>query len=263
MAGAVGALVLCGAAGGARAQTRPLQTEEATTARSGTVVLELGAEAMRAEPGFLTATRRDRLDGPVVRFVFSPADNVELDVEWVGRVASFDEPGRQDVSDWGDVSLRSKVRLVRGAGRRPTLAARFGVTLPQTKYATGIGPNTLRMSTQMLVTWPLAGATRLHGNAGLALHDEVYRPHEQRDFLCYGLALEQGLGARLEAVAEMAGLAGRGMPGVQPHHELRAGLRLRAGRTRWDVALRRGLGDFDGTWGLTAGVAWTLRRAVG
>jgi hypothetical protein len=63
----------------------------------------------------------------------------------------------------------------------------------------------------------------------------------------------------LAVVAEWAGLAGSGMPGADAHSELRAGVRLGAGDWRADGALRRGLDDADGTWGLTAGVSRRFR----
>ena len=57
----------------------------------------------------------------------------------------------------------------------------------ETSFGNGLGPNALRMAAQILVGQTIGGVT-LHGNAGLALHDEVFRTHEQRDFLAYGLA---------------------------------------------------------------------------
>jgi hypothetical protein len=250
-------VVLLASAAGASAQTRPLLTEEAATARAGTLVFELGADAIADEPNFLTGAPRDRLDLPVLRLVYSPADNVEMDVEWVGQVIALDDPDYGTVSDFGDVTLRAKVRFAEGGGGRPAFGARFGVTLPQTSYGNGLGPNTLRFSAQFLLSQPIGGLT-LHANAGLALHDEAQRPHEQRDFLAYGLALEQPLGA-LALVAEVAGLAGQGMPGTDAHSEARAGVRYGRGRVRVDAAVRRGLADADGTWGLTGGLTWRLR----
>jgi hypothetical protein len=241
------------------AQTRPLQTEEAGTAAAGTLVLEAGADAMRAEPNFLTGRERDRLDLPVLRLVYSPAGNVELDLEWVGRVVARDDPDFGGVSDFGDVSLRAKVRFAEGGHGRPAFGARFLVTLPQTSYGNGLGPNTLRFAAQLLFSQEAAGLT-VHANAGLAIHDEAQRSHEQRDFLAYGVALERSLGASLVAVAEVAGLAGRGSPGTDAHGEARAGVRFGRGRLRLDAGLRRGLAEADGTWGLTAGLAWRLRE---
>ena len=85
------------------------------------------------------------------------------------------------------MTLRAKVRLLRGSRRRPTVSGRFGVVLPETSYndslwrPLGLGPNTLRAFIEGLVTVPL-GRTRLHGNVGLYLQDEVYRPHEREGF---------------------------------------------------------------------------------
>ena len=241
------------------AQTRPLQTEEAATARAGTLVLELGADAMRGEPNFLTGRARDRFDLPELRLVYSPSANVELDLEWVGRVFARDDPDFGSVSDFGDVSLRAKVRFAEEGNGRPALGARFGVTLPQTSYGNGLGPNTLRFAAQLLLSQRLGGLV-VHANAGLAIQDEAQRPHEQRDFLAYGLAVERALGGSLEVVAELAGLAGSGMPGTDARAEARGGLRYGRDRLRLDAAVRRGLAEADGTWGLTAGLAWRLRE---
>jgi hypothetical protein len=258
-AAALTAVLVASGAPAARAQTRPLLTEEATTAPAGRIVLEAGVDAIRAEPNFLTGRERDRLDLPVLRLVFSPADNVELDVEWIGRVVARADPDFGTVSDWGDVTLRAKVRLVREAGGRPAVAARFAVTLPETSFGNGLGPNTLRMAAQLLVTKTLGGLA-LHANAGLGLQDEVLRPHEQRDFLVYGVAMAQSLGRGATVVGEVAGRAGNGAPGAEARSEARLGVRLGSGRVRADAAVRRGLAAADGTWGLTAGFTWELRR---
>jgi hypothetical protein len=251
------AITLVVLAGRAAGQTRPLITEEATTAKRGTIALEVGGDAMRDERNFLTFMPRNVARGPLFRFVFSPGDTVEIDVEWVARVAAFDDPSYGTVSDWGDVSLRTKVRVLAGDGRRPTLALRYSLTLPETSFGNGLGPNVLRMTADALVSQSLAGF-RLHANAGLGIHEEVLRPHEQRDFLSYGVALERALGGGVTALGELAGLAGRGLPGAEAHSELRLGLRLGSGRLRADAALRRGLAKADGTWGATAGLRWVL-----
>jgi hypothetical protein len=241
------------------AQTLPLRTEEAETAPAGRLVLETAAEWIHAEPNFLTGQPRDRWDVPSLNLVYSPAGNVELDLAWVGRVIAVSDPDFGTVSDWGDVTLRAKWRFVEGRGRRPALAARFGVTLAETSFGNGLGPNTLRTSAQLLATETL-GRLKVHANAGLALFDEALRPHEQRDFLQYGLALELRLGTRLSAVGELAGLRGKGMPGADEHSELRLGGRYEVGRVRLAAALRYGLLPADGELGVSAGVSFRIRR---
>ena len=144
------ALLLSLAASGF-AQEIPFQTETALTASARTLVFETGFEAIADEPSYITGLARHRWDGPLLRLVYSPAGNVELDLEWIARVGVWSEPGREVTgSDWGDVTLRAKWRIRDWGPGRPTLAARFGVTLPQTEYEDeqfrplGLGPNTLR-----------------------------------------------------------------------------------------------------------------------
>jgi hypothetical protein len=264
MGSRVAAVVLLGLAARAGAQTVPLQTEEARTAKAGTLVFETGAEAIAAEPSYLTGSERTRWDGPLLRWVYSPADNVELDLEWVVRVGAAAEPALDAVSDAGDVSLRAKWRCYEAESGRSTLTARFGVTLPETSYedesgkALGLGPNTLRAYVQGLFTVRVAKAS-LHANAGLLIFDEVYRPHDQRDLLLYGLALTQPLGPRFEVLAEIAGRAGDGAPGAEQRSEARVGLRFGRGRVRGHLALRRGLLPADGTWGGAVGLSWVVK----
>jgi hypothetical protein len=246
------------AAAPAKAQTRPLQTEEAATGAAGRLVLEAGAAFMSDEPNFLTGAARKRWDAPVLNLVYSPAANVELDVEWVGRVVAVDDPRFGTASDFGDVTLRAKLLLLDEYQGRPALSVRFGVTLPETNEAKGLGPNTLRMSAQALVSKSF-GRFQAHANAGLAIQDTPLSPHLQSDFLAYGVAVVYTLGEKLDLVAEGAGLVGHGHPGAAERNELRAGIRYGTGSLRWDAAVRRGLSEADGTWGFTAGVTWTLK----
>ena len=254
----------------ADAQTLPLRTEPAVTAPAGTLALETGMEAIADEPSYVTGVERTRWEGPLLRLVYSPAASVELDAEWVARVGVVGEEGRDDFqsSDWGDVALRAKWRIKEGKGARPTIGARFGVILPQTSFedvhfnALGLGPNTLRAFVEGLLTQPV-GRGRIHVDAGIFLQDEVLRPHDQRDFVSYGLAVEWPATPRLALLAEVAGRAGDGRPGADESSEARAGVRLGGGRVLWDAAVRRGLARADGTWGLTLGLTWTARAPAG
>jgi hypothetical protein len=251
-------LLAAGLAPAAWGQTRPLQTEEATTAPAGRIALEVGQDFIRAEPNFLTGAPRDRFDGPTLRLVYSPADSIEIDVEWVSWIATPDDPDFGSVGDFGDVTLRTKLRFVDGGDRGLSFGARYTLTLPETEYEEALGPNTLRMSAQFLLTQPI-GPARLHLNAGLAIEDQPDREHFQRDLLAFGAALEGRVGDKLRLLAEVAGKAGDGTPGSDERMEARGGVAWDGGRFGLDAAVRRGLADADGTWGFTAGVRLLLR----
>jgi hypothetical protein len=242
------------------AQTQPLQTEEATTGAAGRIVFETALDYIKDEPNFQTGHLRDRYDGPLLRVVYSPSDNVELDLEWVTMVRTPNDPDFGSVSDAGDVSLRSKVRFHDGGDHGLTYGARFTVTWAETSYGVGLGPNTLRSAAQALFTQP-AGRFRLHVNAGFGLDDQAQKAHEQSDFFVYGLAGEWRVAKEVSLVSELAGRAGSGHPGTDKHQELRAGGRLGRGVVSVTAALRRGLGDADGKLGFTAGLTWILRRS--
>jgi len=251
-------LVPLGLPGFGFAQTGPLQTEEAGTAPARTLLLETLAQAIASEPNFQTGHQRARFDGPTLRLVYSPSDNVELDLEWVALVATPHDPDFGAAQDAGDVSLRAKLRLLAERGTRPALSARFAVTLPETSFGKGLGPNTLRMFAQALLS-KSGGPYAVHLNAGLLIFDEVLRAHEQRDLLIYGLAISRRLG-QVSLQGELAGRAGSGAPGADATAELRLGARGRWHGVDLCVALRRGLDEADGSWGLLAGIGLTLRR---
>lgn len=254
------------AAGPAHAQTRPLVTEAAETAPAGTLDFETGFDLIADEPSYVTGHERTRWDGPLLRLTWSPADAVELDVDWVARVGVAGDPARGGAqsSDFGDVTLRVKWRVA-GGGGRPDLAVRFGATLPQTSYEDvqkrplGLGPNTIRAFVEGLAT-RRAGRGRVLASVGLLLFDDVYRPHDQVDFFTYGTALEWPVSKRLAAVAEIAGRTGHPTPGAEVRCEARAGVRYAREGLRLDAAVRRGIATADGTWGFTAGMGVVLRR---
>jgi hypothetical protein len=252
------ALLLLASAAPALSQTRPLITEAAATAPAGSLVFESGLDWISKEPNPITLAPRNRWDGPLLRFVYSPSANVELDLEWVAAVGVTGDPSFGSATDAGDVTLRAKLRMLEGHRSRPTLGARFTVSLPETKEVEGLGPDMLRMSAQLLVTQSLGGTT-VHANAGLLIHDLPRRTAEQVDFFVWGAAVERRLGRGVVVLAEAAGRSGPGEPEARSRAEARAGARLGRNRLRADLAVRRGLSSADGDWGFTLGFSYSIR----
>ena len=210
-------------------------------------------------PNPLTGDPRTVLDAPLLRLVYSPASEVELDLEWIGRVAALNDPAFGDVSDWGDVTLRAKWCFQADAPGRPALGVRFTVTLPETDFDYGLGPNTLRMRAEALLSKQL-GRTTLHLNLGFATEDHPLGGPSQSDFLAYGAALEHRVGTGLVLVGEVAGLGvGPSRPGTERRGEARVGLRYGRGRVSADAAAIRGVEIASGRWGLIAGLTWRIK----
>jgi hypothetical protein len=251
-------LLLWAVAWPALAQTRPLNTEPATTAPAGSLVFESGLDWISGEPNALTLAPRNRWDGPLLRLVYSPSANVELDLEWVAAVGVTGDPLFGSVTDAGDVTLRAKLRMMEARGSRPALAARFTVSLPETKEVQGLGPDMLRMSAQLLLTRSFATGA-VHANAGLLIQDLPRLTAEQVDFFAWGVAVERRLGRRALVLAEAAGRSGPEEPEARSRAEARTGVRLGRGRLRADLAVRRGLTSADGNWGFTAGFSYRIR----
>ncbi len=261
------ALLLLGAASTAAAQSRPLRTETAETAAVGTLVLETGFDVIADEPSYVTGASRTRWDGPLLRAVYSPADSVELDVEWVAAVGVAGEEGRGDIQswDWGDVALRAKWRFARGGGRRPALAARFGVVLPQTSFEDeqfrplGLGPNTLRAFVEALVDAARRPGPASRGRGPPALRPGPEAPRPERLPLVRSRAR---VAARLAAHGGRGG-GGPGRTGQPRRRPELGGARRSALRAAGACASTRrcgaGCSHTDGTWGVTAGLAWTAR----
>ncbi len=241
------------------AQTRPLQTEPASTAPAGSLVFETGFDWISDERNPLTLSRRNRWDGPLLRFVYSPARNVELDLEWVAAVGAVRDPDFGSTSDTGDVSLRTKLRIVEEAQGRPAFGTRVSVTLPETRSLEGLGPDTLRARVDVLLTKHV-GPVGLHANGGLLIQDLPRDAPEQVDFFAWGLALEHRFNPRFTALLEAAGRSGPGEPEARSRAEARLGARLERSRLAIDIAVRRGLSTADGDWGLTLGLAYRVRQ---
>ena len=205
------------------------------------------------------------LGGPLLRLVYSPADNVELDLEWVARVGVWDEAGpRGPELVLGRRDPAREVAHPRGRRGRPTLGARFASrAAPDRVRGRGVPPARPRAEHD---------ARRDRGAAVAAARTAAPRPERGPAALRGGVSRARAArlprvrrGARLvravslSLVAEVAGRAGDGMRGADQSSEARVGLRLGRGRLRGSAALRRGLLSTDGEWGATLGLTWTVR----
>ena len=182
--------------------------------RPGRVVLETGVDYMASEPNFLTGRPAIRLGRARCSDSCSPRPTTSRST-WSGwprgrarrsRLRNGPTPatsrcGRRCASSTSGPGARRSGRALRGdaAGDEGRRGAR-------SQHAAH-GRRKLLLRSRL-------GRAALHANAGLAIHDEVQRPHAQNDFLAYGARLHAARRASRRARrTEVAGHAGKGTPG--------------------------------------------------
>jgi len=261
------------AASTASAQTGPMLTPSAFIPAPGNVTLDVFGMTIGKEPNFLTFAEagtlqeRTRVDGPVIRLSYVPSARAEFTAEFNGQTYAINDPRYgKTISDFGDATLRAKLGLAKGeVSAAPAVALQFEVTLPNTSFGNGLGPNTLRMESALIVGYKTEKVT-VSGKAGLAIQDEPLRQHEQRDFASLSASIAYQVSEKVEIFADAGGFMGDGVPGAIARREARAGLQYQrvifGKETKLFLAGRRGLVDFQGKWGVVAGFSTTLRPGV-
>ncbi len=265
------ALVVLGSS--ASAQTGPMLTPSAFLEAPGHFGLDVLGQTIGKEPNYLSYAEsgayllRTRIDGPVFRLYYAPSARAEFAAEFNAQTFAMDDPRYQTtISDYGDATLRAKLGLAKGeVSASPAVALQFEVTLPITSFGNGLGPNTLRMDSVLLLGYKTEKLT-LGGRAGLAILDEPLRAHEQRDFFSVSGSIAYKVSEHFEAFADIGGYVGDGTPGAVAKREVRAGLQnhrtMFGKQSSLYIAGRRGLVDFTGTWGVVAGFSTAIRPGV-
>jgi hypothetical protein len=255
------------------AQTGPMLTPSAFIDAPGHVGLDLFGTTIGKEPNWLTYAEsgrieeRTRLDGPVIRLSYVPSERAEFTVEFNSQTYAVKDPRyNTTISDWGDVTLRGKLGLKKGEiGVSPAVATQFEVTLPNTSFGNGLGPNTTRLAAVLLLGFKTEKVT-LEGQAGIALEDEVFRVHEQRDFASLSGSIAYKLTEHFDLFVDAGGFFGEGAPGATAKREARGGLQWQhtmfGKESKFYVGARRGLVDFTGDWGVVVGLTTHLRSGV-
>src|ERR1044071_9786141 len=146
------ALVLC-LATVVHAQQRPLLTEDVDIIPPGTVRIEAGIDFMQGAKYTVSGLKGELTRVGVIGVSFGMGPNVEFQIEGVAQnylsinsrgpsaVPLSIAPGANSTNDTGDFTLWAKFKLRNETHRRPSLGFRFGVQLPNSNQARGIGNN--------------------------------------------------------------------------------------------------------------------------
>jgi hypothetical protein len=275
LARAVFALALAFALGlSARAQQRPLITEDVDVLQPGTLRIEAGIDFMQDARFPASGLTGDLTRVGVIGIHVGLSPNVEFSIEGVAQnflsintrgASAFPlqvVPGSNSTNDTGDFRLATKIKMRNETRRGPSLGFRFGVELPNSNQARGIGVNQTNAFGVILLGKKFGRDGRLNtfGNLGLGIYTAPTQLFTQNDMLLYGLGGVFRVNKTVNLAAEVNGRAntrGGGAPlGTESLGEFRLGLQVKAAGLRFDAAGIKGITPFSPRSGVTFGVTY-------
>ena len=255
----------------AAAQQRPLITEDVDIIPPGTIRIEAGLDFMQGARYTVSGIKGDLTRVGVIGVNFGMGPNVEFQIEGVAQnylsinsrgvsAIPLDLPAGNSTNDIGDFTLSAKFKLRNETRRGPSLGFRFGVELPNSNEARGIGLNQTNAFGSILVGKKFGPDGRLNtfGNLGIAILTAPTEFFTQNDVLTYGVAGIFRINKQFSIAAEVNGRAntrpGDGPLGTESQAEARLGMQIRASGLRFDFAGIKGLTNFSPNSGFTVGV---------
>ena len=258
----------------AGAQQRPLLTEDVDIIPPGTIRIEAGIDFMQGAKYTVSGIRGDLTRVGVIGVNFGMGPNVEFQIEGVAQnYVSINSrgpsaipleltPGANSTNDIGDFTLAAKFKLRNETRRGPSLGFRFGVQLPNSNEARGIGVNETNAFGSVLIGKKFGrdGRFNTFANLGIAILTAPTELFTQNDVLTYGVAGIFRINKQFSLAGEVNGRAntrpGNGPLGTESQSEARLGMQIRASGLRFDFAGIKSLTSFSPNSGFTVGVTY-------
>ena len=248
------------------AQQRPLITERAETLDKGEMLLDAGFEFLQQASFPFSGLEGDLTRSGVMGLRWGVSSNVEL--QWLGSMQDFlnverryAAPGSDQLdflgnstSDFGDLTVATKIQMIHEKGARPAFSSRFGMEMPNASNESGLGNDETNIFTEFLIRKTL-GPLQLTGNLGMDILGDPVEPGSQDDMLRFGFAAVYSTRSSVNLLAEVYGRAGAGGVGTENRSRVRAGIQLLASGLYWDIAGFWGLAAADPATGLIVGVS--------
>ena len=257
----------------AHAQQRPLITEDVDIIPPGSMRFEAGVDFFQQAKFPVSGLNGDLTRAGVIGINIGFAPNVEFQIEGVAQnYLSINSRGPSAIplslrsadstNGAGDFTLWAKFKLRSETRRGPAIGFRFGVELPNSNQARGIGFNQTNAYGQVLVgkRFGPEGRVNTFGNLGIGILTAPTALFSQNDVLTYGLATIVRLNRQFSLAGEVNGRAntrpGNGPLGTESQGQARLGMQVRASGLRFDFAGIKGLTKFSPRSGVTVGVTY-------
>lgn len=266
-------LALCGSIS-TRAQQRPLITEDVDIIPPGSFRIEAGIDFVQNAKFPVSGLTGDLTRAGVIGFNIGLAPNVEVQVEGVAQnVLSINsrgpsaiplsiKPGPNSTNGIGDFTLWTKIKFRTETARGPAIGFRFGVQLPNSNQARGIGLNQTNAFGEVLIGKKFGqnGRVNTFGSLGIGILTAPTTLFQQNDVLTYGAAAIIRLNRQFNLAGEVNGRVntrpGAAPLGTESQGEARLGLQIHASGMRFDFAGIKGLTSFSPRSGITVGVTY-------
>jgi hypothetical protein len=267
-------LLVFGTAARGGAQQRPLLTEDVDIIPTGSLRIETGVDFFQGAKFPVSGLTGDLTRVGVIGIHIGLSPNVEISIEGVGQnflsinsrgpsaIPLSVAPGALSTNDFGDFSLSTKIKLRKESRNGPSLGFQFGVELPNSNQARGIGINQTNAYGQILFGKKFGRDDRVNtfGNLGIAILTAPTTLFSQNDVLTYGAAGIVRINKQFSLAGEVNGRAntrpGNGPLGTESQAQARIGMQVRASGLRFDVAGIKGLTSFSPNSGVTIGVTY-------
>ncbi|PWT81952.1 MAG: hypothetical protein C5B44_02940 [Acidobacteria bacterium] len=256
------------------AQQRPLLTEDVDIIPPGSIRIEAGVDFLQSAKFPVSGINGDLTRVGVIGVNIGMGPNVEFQIDGVAQnVLAINSrgpsaiplsilPGANSTNDTGDFTLSAKFKLRNETKRGPSLGFRFGVQLPNSDQAKGIGLNQTNAYGSILVGKKFGqdGRFNAFGNLGIAILTAPTQLFSQNDVFTYGVAGIYRVNKTFSIAGEVNGRAntrpGNGPLGTESQSEARLGMQIRASGLRFDLAGIKGLTSFTHNSGFTVGVTY-------
>ena len=257
----------------ARAQQRPLVTEDPEPVGAGRILIEGGLDYSHDQVYPLSGLEGNLWRVPTIGLSIGISSIAEVQIDGglyntlkitghrPAPLASLLTVTGDSTHDVEDIVIGTKIRIASETDGRPAFGFRFATKLPNASNESGLGNDTTDFLASVLVAKTVQ-SVRAVGNFGFAILGDATDGNRQNDVLTYGISFARAVTQKAEIVGEINGRASTraagALPGTESRGLLKFGGRFTQGPVRFDAGIFFGLNAVDPSIGFTAGFTYVF-----
>ena len=263
------------------AQQRPLLTDDVDITPQGSLRISAGVDFLQNAKFPVSGLTGDqtRVGDFNVRIGLAP--NVEFQIE--GTLQNFLAINSKSTSailltldnnstnDIGDFTVSTKIKLITETKKSPGIGFKFGVQLPNTNQARGIGTNQVNVFGKILLQKKFGTNTKgqdplvnIFANIGLGIMPAPLERFTQNDVMLYGVGGVFRVNENINIASEINGRSntrsGKAPLGTESLSQFRIGTQIKASGLLFDTAAIIGISKNSPRTGVTFGVTYQSKK---